>query len=244
MRKAGLVPEEPWKITTNRYVAYIDIMGFKDMVLRTDHADIYKNMLKIDKQIRKMANVSWDGETSKLIKTTNYSDSIIIYSKDNSSESLHSFICTVAAATNDLLVEGFPHKGAVAFGMMTFDTSNSIFFGQPLIDAFLLQEELEFYGIIAHGTIEKEIKKHMKDNANLFIEDYRCNLKKGNSLHLTIYPMNLIGKSKKASDKLFESCQKMRFKTSGHLRKYIDNTESYIKCMKTKVEDRWRDGWK
>lgn len=221
MRKAGLEPEKPWTITTNRYVAYIDIMGFKDMVSREHHGKIYNMMLNIDKSVQRITNIDWvGGETSKLIKTTNYSDSIIIYSKDSSLNSLDSFIYTVSAFTNVLLANVIPHKGAVAFGMMTFDSVNSIFFGQPLIDAYLLQEELEFYGIIAHATIENEIEIKKKDKLKLFIEDYSCNLKKGNSLHLTIFPMNLVAtdpKNQGLSDELFASCKEMRFKTSGHL---------------------------
>jgi hypothetical protein len=34
---------------------------------------------------------------------------------------------------------------------MTLDYEKSIFFGQPLVDAFLLQDELKFYGIVVHG---------------------------------------------------------------------------------------------
>ena len=154
-----------WEVTTNRYVAYIDIMGFKDMILRTDHNDIYDMMLSIHKKVYSNANVKWTEETTDLVKATNYSDSIIIYSKDDSQNSLESFICTVSAFASDLLVEGIPYKGAVAFGVMTFDIGNSIFFGQPLIDAFLLQEELEFYGIIAHGSIENEIGKHKMEKS-------------------------------------------------------------------------------
>lgn len=221
-----------WSVTADRYVAYFDIMGFKDMVLRTSHEEIYRMMLKIDQNIREMADIQWGDSTSKLIKTTNYSDSIIIYSKDDSDDSLYSFVCTVAAFTNDLLTEAIPYKGAVAFGKMTLDTKNSIFFGQPLIDAYLLQEELEFYGVIAHATIEKEIEEKNKKKKIPFIESYSCNLKKGNSRHLTICPVFAVvtvkPNIKEHVDKVLASCKKLRLKTSGHLRKYVDNTELYL----------------
>lgn len=228
-------PESDWAITANRYVAYFDIMGFKDMVLRISHDEVYKMMKKIDENIKEKASINWKGQTSKIIKTTNYSDSIIIYSKDDTKISLSSFICTVSAFTNDLLTEGIPHRGAVAFGKMTLDDVNSIFFGQPLIDAYLLQEELEFYGVIAHATIENEIEEKHKTDKIPFMRNYLCNLKKGNSLHLTIIPAFLIVASPKAqifSEDLLASCRKMRLKTSGHLRKYIDNTELYLKTIK------------
>jgi len=174
-----------WEVTTNRYVAYFDIMGFKDMVFRNSHNDIYEMMKKIDRQIMINANINWSDVKDKLIKTTTYSDSIIIYSKDDNYNSFCSFAATVASLTHDLLTDAIPHKGAVAFGIMTLDTDNSIFFGRPLIDAYLLQEELTFYGIIVHSSFEQEIFKKNYEESSV-IKRYLCNLKNGNAFHYTI----------------------------------------------------------
>ena len=38
-----------WTITTDRFVGFIDIMGFKDMVMRSSHDDIYRMMKVINK---------------------------------------------------------------------------------------------------------------------------------------------------------------------------------------------------
>jgi len=52
------------------------------------------------------------------------------------------------------------YEGGEAFGNMTL-TSKSIFFGQPLVDAYLLQEELNFYSVViphvgsAEGVFQK-----------------------------------------------------------------------------------------
>lgn len=90
-----------------RYVAFIDIMGFKDMVLRNTHDYIYEMMKKIQASTKFSASVEWGGQKD-LIKTTTYSDSIMIYSKDNSAESLDSFISTISSLTHDLFVDGIP----------------------------------------------------------------------------------------------------------------------------------------
>ncbi|MCX5846307.1 MAG: hypothetical protein NTW12_08115 [Deltaproteobacteria bacterium] len=225
--------ENSWEITANRYVAYFDIMGFKDMVARFSHNEIYEMMKKIDKGIKLTTGINWAKNPINLIKTTTYSDSIIIYSKDDSYDSLDSIISTVSALTNELLSNAIPHKGAIAFGTMTIDTVNSIFFGRPLIDAYLLQEELYFYGIVAHATIEQEIEKK-KDRPVSFVMKYLCHFKNGNALHLTISPMFIfpaVPENQKMTDKLFASFDKLRFKTSGHLRKYIDNTEFYLNTV-------------
>jgi hypothetical protein len=128
----------------------------------------------------------------------------------------------------------------MAFGRMTIDTDNSIFFGQPLIDAYILQEELYFYGVIAHASIEQQINEKKKNENIEFVCNYSCHFKKGNSVHLTIVPMFLTSDEnyKTKHDSLFASINRLRLKTSGYLRKYIDNTELYLNEVKREIDKR------
>ena len=229
-----MIMENDWTVTCNRYVAFLDIMGFKDMVARMAHAEVYEMMKKIDKSRKHVESVDWLKTKSFLAKSTTYSDSIIVYSKDESYEAFDFLVSTVAGQTNYLFLEGVPHKGALAFGMITLDSENSIYFGQPLIDAYLLQEEINFYGILMHASVEQELATKSK-KMPAFTKQYLCPLKSGNANHYTIYPMH----AKQKDDpkygagytKLIDSINKLRFKTSGHLRKYIDNTEAYLKSI-------------
>jgi hypothetical protein len=223
--------ESIWTITTDRYVGFIDIMGFKDMVMRSSHDDIYR-MMKIINKAKTLNENLHSTEDHELIRSTTYSDSIILYTKDNTDESLGALIEVISGVTNDLFIEGIPHKGSIAYGKMTLDTERSIFFGQPLIDAYLLQEELYFYGIIVHGSAEEKLEKRLIQYP--FITKYICPLKKGKSIHFTVYPMHVDSKSAKSGDyyrhhqNIFNSLEKMKFKTSGYLRQYIDNTNNYF----------------
>lgn len=223
--------ENNWEITSKRYVTYIDIMGFKDMVARLPHNEIYELMKRIDSIKKHVASVEWIKDHAGLVKTTTYSDSIILYSKDDSFESFDFLVSTTAGLINHLFIEGVPFKGAVAFGLMTLDTKMSIFFGKPLIDAYLLQEEIHFYGVLFHSSVEYELQAR---NANWpsFTSVYPCNLKTGSAKHMTIYPMHARSKNdEKYKDKylaLMKAIRELRLNTSGHLRKYIDNTEQYI----------------
>lgn len=222
-----------WAITTKRFVAFIDIMGFKDLVMRSTHQQVYKMMQVITDERERMASIDWSDMKENMVKTTTYSDSIIIYSKDDSEISFESISYTIAGLTSSLFAEGIPHKGAIAFGTMTLDTERSIYFGQPLIDAYLLQEEISFYGFLLHGSTEKKISTF--DIAGLFIKKYLCPLKNGAAHHLTIYPMELIelenDEPNLEREKIWGALKKFRHSTSGHLRKYIDNTENYFNAM-------------
>jgi hypothetical protein len=223
---------DEWVVTTNRFVAFIDIMGFKNMVSTLPHNEIYSMMKRIDARIKSAESMNWDKKDLQLIKTTTYSDSIMLYSKDDSLISIEHLVASVAALTHDLFIEGIPHKGGIAFGLMTLDTENSIFFGQPLIDAYLLQEELFFYGIILHGTCENQIKKVGDIKTISFVENHLCPLKNGNSNHFTVHPIFTSSKMyDEKRQKMFNSINDFRFTTSGGLRKYIDNTELYLRSI-------------
>ena len=221
-----------WEITTNRFVGFIDIMGFKDMVARSSHDEIYEMMKKINDFQKFSTSIKWNinEENPQLVKTTTYSDSIMVYSLDGSFESLKSFTCTISALIHDLFAEGIPFKGSIAYGMMTIDMERSIFFGQPLIDSYLLQEEMKFYGIIVHGTAQRVIEDSNKTSFHI---SYLCPLKNGSSVHLTIAPMFWVVKGyDEQNEKLADSLRKMRYNTSGSIRKYIDLTEEYLETIK------------
>lgn len=226
------VLDDGWFVTTKRYVVVIDIMGFKDFVLRNTHDHVYNMMKNLNAKKKASENIKWHEIDSKLVKTTNYSDSIMIYSKDGSLDSLTALVNTTASFTYGLFLEGIPHKGALAYGTMTLDISNSIYFGQPLIDAFLLQEELIFYGIVIHATAEIEIRNTKPVLG--FLSSYLCPFKNGAAKHLTIRPMFSIilnPESKTQKDLLDEAIKKLRYQTSGSLRKYIDVTENYLNTI-------------
>ena len=222
-----------WKPTANRFVGFIDIMGFKDMVARNNHDDIYKMMKKLRKSLEFTEDMFGKSFTEygedMFVKMTTYSDSIIIYSKDDTDESLESFFTSIACLHEDLFSLKIPHKGAIAFGKMTLDQDNSIFFGQPLIDAFQLQEEVRFYGIVCHASAENKIKGNPND---IYLYEHLCHFKEGRAKHLAICPMALDKKGGRTEIEI----SNLKSITSGHLRKYIDNTMEFIKAVKPIVK--------
>jgi hypothetical protein len=226
---------DKWKITTKRYVGYIDILGFKEMLARKSNKTIYEMMKKVNYARTWVKRIAWE-EAPSQISTMTYSDSILIYSKNDSELSLEIFLCSIAAIYNELLLESIPHKGACAYGLMTLDPENSIFFGQPLIDAYLLQNELYFYGIVLHANIEERLKRLD------CVRSYKCPFKNGSSNHLTIEPLYLTQEMKdedeeqfkKDSKKLYSGVEKLKYKSSGSIRKYVDNTEEYLNLFQEK----------
>ncbi len=149
----------PWVTTTNRYVAFLDIMGFKDMVARMSHKEIYEKLNAINDA---QSQISFDD-----VYITKFSDSIVIFSRNE--YSLISFRAVVNYIFVNCIINAIPIKGAIAFGEISVNKSKAIFFGQPLIDAYLLEEDLHYYGIACHHSAEVKMKE---DERNLFLSNY------------------------------------------------------------------------
>lgn len=229
-----------WKLTTKRFVGYIDIMGFKEMVMRSNPQTIYKMMQSLSNSLNETRQTFKElfgvekSDTIKYkmptIKMMTYSDSIMIYTIDNSPTSARQISMAISIITEGMFLHGIPFRGAVAAGVMTLDYKNSIFFGQPLIDAYLLSEELNFYGIVVHSTAE--YSKAFKTLHEKY--EYQCPFKNGKANHLTISPFDFILFPNEPFYKsLYSSISNLACRSSGAIRKYIDNTLAYMEYFHT-----------
>jgi len=237
--------QKKWKVTTDRFVAFIDILGFKDRVLRSDHKEIYKMLRLLTKVLNESINISYAVRNMKkmmeyqldpdLLDYTMFSDSIIIFTK-NADYFTYQILCE---KLNELILEAFklniPIKGSISFGTITVDKSNNIFFGQPLIDAYLLEEDLNYMGIVIHHNFEKYLL-HINRRINISVThvDYilpeiKTPFKTGNFTHRNLSFVN----SPEYSDELINV---FKLSSSGYTRKYIDNTKAVVEQLKAKFE--------
>lgn len=225
-----------WVDTTERYIAFVDIMGFSNYVYRNTHNQVKKRMSLLQKIIGKT-----EIELHEISKTFNkipnpikvviFSDSILLITKDNSKNSLE----YILFACQLLLAESFenkiPMKGAVSYGTITADFEKSLFFGKGLIDAYTLQEQLFIYGIVIDEKVEKKIKPY-----NHLIKGYsvkaKTAMKSGSITHFTINWMIQADKFENNiesnRDKAISIMESFYDDMSGYPRKYIDNT---IECI-------------
>nr|WP_314650309.1 hypothetical protein [uncultured Porphyromonas sp.] len=138
------------------YLLYVDIMGFKDRVNATEHQELSRNLYRFRKALK-----SWFSPfTSKTetFKLSMFSDSILIVDED-SSDGFNRISKAAVGVMYVALQNKFVVKGAIAKGPFTYDEENQLFFGKALVDAYLLHESLYFYGIVAHHSVEWDIKE-------------------------------------------------------------------------------------
>ena len=137
------------------YLLYVDIMGFKDRVNATEHQKLSNNLYKFREDLK-----NWFSpftSKTKTFKLSMFSDSILIVDED-SSDGFNRISKAAVGVMYVALQNQFAVKGAIAKGSFTYDEEKQLFFGKALVDAYLLHESLYFYGIVAHHSVELDIK--------------------------------------------------------------------------------------
>lgn len=231
---------EGFKPIQQRFVVFLDIMGFKDRVARNTPEKLYSELTEFNRDITNILNSSKKVNTQQVppqsgesdagllsstedgskIMLAQFSDSIVLFSKDNSQECL----LEIASVAKQIMASAIsrekpiPLKGALAEGNVTCDMSKQLFFGQALIDAYLLEENVHYYGIVVHHTAEQSV---IKSGDKLF-KDTSVPLKSGCIRHyeLVWYEDN--------KDAIKSGLNRIRLSVSDSPRKYVDNTNKII----------------
>lgn len=232
--------EGKWQVTGKRFVAYLDIMGFKDFVARYDHKTIYFLMKDISKIITAVNYPINSGlPVNPDVYTLNFSDSIFIFSKDDSPESFESFSASTSYLFGGCIERTIPLKGSIAFGTISVDKDQHVYFGQPIIDAYMLQDEVDYYGIVAHHSFEKyyrELKN--KEMAESYYFNIKTPLKSGFVEHINLdwsFGFDHAVKIRERKTDILHQIDSLKILTSGGTRRYIDNTkEVYFKRLQSK----------
>ncbi|MBD5321839.1 MAG: hypothetical protein HDS01_03590 [Bacteroides sp.] len=231
---------ETYNQIQKRFVVFLDIMGFKDRVARSSPENLYSELTEFNKDITNIINSSKKIDTHELsqlsgksdialisgrenvnnIILAQFSDSIVLFSNDNSKESL----LAISNVARQIMISAInrdkpiPLKGALAEGEITCDMPKQLFFGQALIDAYLLEENVQYYGIVVHHTAEKSV---INLNEKIF-KDSLVPLKSGKINHYELVWYN---------DSAFDiksGLDRIRLSVSDSPRKYVDNTNSII----------------
>ncbi|MDX1939018.1 MAG: hypothetical protein SFU99_00620 [Saprospiraceae bacterium] len=136
----------------NRYVAFFDILGFKNWIASVGSKEVFN---KATGHLNLVIKSSLPGATVNADQSVNYeirhinhfffSDSILFYSIDDSYESLDAFIRTCAEFMNVMIFGlSLMIRGAVSKGEFYVDTKTRSYIGQALIDAYMLEESLDW----------------------------------------------------------------------------------------------------
>ncbi|MGB3606954.1 hypothetical protein [Psychroserpens sp.] len=225
-----------WKPTDRRFVAFLDILGFKDLVMRKSHDEIYQILNQISKSkklIEEGADLKEVGDAE--VYVVSFSDSIVIFSKNDNIDNFNYFLLATRWLFTGAFNKQIPLKGALAYGEVSLNKTEQIYFGQPIIDAYLMEEDVNYMGVVAHNSIDEYISKleNEKDlnRIDKILFEEKTPLKCGSLTHTNLNWFKII-KQKDTEDFDFQDVKDkinlFKKSSSGPARKYIDNTISVL----------------
>lgn len=216
-----------WTESAERLILYADIMGFKNRVLTTEHEQLRTLLQEFKEDITKQTSPF---QIEDYLRFVQFSDSILAVAQ-STDEKMLNLITKFGVRLMQISSEkGFPIKGVLSKGMFTFDAVNQLYFGQPLVDAYLLHEEIKFYGIVVHHTAENLVKQSGGNaycNNKIFIAKGKVN-----HYHLR---WNMFKKTLDEGDNTTDCIKwldKIAETVSGEPRMYIDHTKEILECDK------------
>lgn len=167
---------------SKKYVAFLDVLGFKDLVSNNSDAklrEIYEKLL------RPIVDVSLSGMNAKkgfeengcpkfIIEPSTFhkninslivSDSVILWTPDTSIQSFIDITLTSCSMLMNGIVTGLPMRGAITAGNLTrlshkyetnTDNVTETLFGKSLVDAYELEGSQQWSGcVVANSAIEE-----------------------------------------------------------------------------------------
>ena len=216
-------------IRKERFVLYLDIMGFKERVNRVEIEELREQLLRFKTKNKKLKPLL-ESKANTLIYMAQFSDSIVLVSRDTTIDDLHRISKAASILMQTALQTGFALRGAIAKGHMIFDNEQQLFFGKALVDAYLLEEELCYYGVVFHESMEEIILEALSQKPDMPIEDISIPLKKGKSKHYHIAWQKITALLQKGdiTSQALDWLKDIRKTVSGNPRVYLDNTVNII----------------
>jgi hypothetical protein len=198
-------------------------------------SNFVQTLKKLEKRnLHKSSNQSMHNAEKGVVLPVIFSDSILFISRSNSIYDAQKQMYIASYFLYHTFRAGIPTKGAIAYGTFTADFKKSNFFGRPLIDAYLLAEEVDFYGAIYHHTFENYMKDKKESFPSAITGRKTLPLKSGRITH-TYATWDFHNDSNDTKQYIVGSFYNT---VSGKPRKYVDNSiDVYCtETQKSKIE--------
>lgn len=147
----------------NRYIAYLDVLGFRKKVM-SDKCEEFLNGYNSQLQINISSKQACYSERLQFVIM---SDAIVIISKQNDPESFAPIVMACSNLQYSLLRNNIPIRGAISYGPIMSNqlyNSNNIFVaGKALIEAYDLEKKQNWLGIILCPSVEEKHSDYLRD---------------------------------------------------------------------------------
>lgn len=144
----------------HRVVVFADILGFKAMVSRIGLCEIAK---KVSRLVERSDVAQVSGSVSFDVGHAHFSDALLLWGPDMSGKDAKEQVDVRKAMM--MIASGFlgrsiedeiPLRMGVAEGSVLIDSDRSIYVGQPIIDAYLLESQQQWVGGAVHPSFRSD----------------------------------------------------------------------------------------
>ncbi|NLC47428.1 MAG: hypothetical protein GX766_09850 [Firmicutes bacterium] len=166
-------------------VAFLDILGFKDMVKEIPLEELVKKYEYVVGQVTDIFNYNYlvsEGLKSRSIFPNHpigkpyctkyiFSDSIILFQNGDTSECCLKLLLHAWKITQIFLVMGFPIRGAITHGEIYINNIQKIFVGKALTAAHSLEQSQDWIGVSIDNTVLEaypDLAKLLKNQDSIF----------------------------------------------------------------------------
>jgi hypothetical protein len=136
--------------TTNGYVALLDVLGFRELVSRTDKEALLRTYIGIVRRVLHRPNIEF----------VLFSDTIVI---NTSGESEHALANIVLACSNllyELSLTNIAVRGAVSYGpfVKSGPSGQGVFVaGKPIVEAYHFETQQDWVGIMLAPSVRQTV---------------------------------------------------------------------------------------
>lgn len=237
-------------IKGNRTVAFLDILGFEQMVDSTPIGELSK---KYEKLIDMLEHLIWPPYKTKDHPTlfpehpnyspwcmkNIYSDSIILISLDESLMSCLKLLIYSWRMTQVCLSAQMPVRGAITFGEIYINQNKNITLGKALTDAHKLEREQQWIGVSMDDNMKNsfpELFQEIRDIlilSNIFLRyEVPFKDKPKKLLHTLNWRWNMV--IEKGTRSLFSNSKDQSIKekvtnTLDYAKSVVDSGQIYVK---------------
>ena len=170
-RWRNIVPDKPTIQYENKFVGYIDILGFSDLIKRSESKpDLLEKLANVLSSIQEMWEEQY--ENSGLI-VTSFSDNVILSADDSLQGFLH-VAASIDWLANELLQQGVFIRGAIDYGPLYHD--EKVVLGPVLGVVYSIEQTLAKFPriVCSHAFISRiEHIARQSDSTKKYCDDFR-----------------------------------------------------------------------
>lgn len=176
-------------------IAVCDILGFSNLVETVDLGSVVQNAIgwfrkALHHSVQKgifphEVPTLRDLNSHQLVGVAWFSDTILLYTKEDSDEAVRELLSIVAWLLFETMIQGITRvRAGIAYGDVFLDPENSLYVGMPIVEAYRLEQAQQWSGAALCPSAEQRIPEVARSGrfADWWITPYEVPLKEGRKI--------------------------------------------------------------